>query len=106
MQKYAFRLSFGSEKCVFAVPVQQTAMEITRPRIGSESELFYVLIDVISTVIDSSARRPNHTSYTDETTSLSMFRWEMFAPVVTFKNSVFALDIPKSGPIFVDRRGG
>ena len=60
--------------------------------------------------IDSSARRPNHTLYTDETTSLSTLRWKMFAPVVTFgttfKNSVFALDIPKSDPIFVDRRGG
>ena len=60
--------------------------------------------------IDSSARRPNHTLYTDETTSLSTLRWEMSAPVVTFgttlKNSVFAWDIPKSDPIFVDRRGG
>ena len=32
--------------------------------------------------IDSSARRPNHTSYTDETTSLSTLRWEMYDPVV------------------------
>ena len=31
VQKYAFRLSFGSELFVFAVPVQQTAMG-TKPK--------------------------------------------------------------------------
>ena len=45
--------------------------------------------------IDSSARRPNHTLYTDETTSLSTLRWEMSAPVVILERrskTVFLLD--------------
>ena len=45
--------------------------------------------------IDSSARRPNHTLYTDETTSLSTLHWGMCAPVVILEQrskTVFLLD--------------
>ena len=38
VRKYAFYSSFESEKCVFAVPVQQTAMGIKPTLDGTKSE--------------------------------------------------------------------
>ena len=53
--------------------------------------------------IDSSARRPNHTLYIDETTSLSTLRWEMSAPIMIFERRskiVFCLRHPQMRPNF------
>ena len=48
--------------------------------------------------IDSSARRPNHTLYTDETTSLSTLRWKMSAPVVTFGTTLKTVFLLETSP--------
>ena len=55
--------------------------------------------------IDSSARRPNHTLYTDETTSLSTLRWDTSALIVIFgttlKKTLFLLETPPNQTLFL-----